>query len=62
MLSSAVEQIEDRVNTATANGVRWGTRSRLAAALSHFPKMEVELELIGSRHNVDLAEDQVDAL
>jgi hypothetical protein len=35
-----------------------GTRSALAAVVSHFP----EVELLGSRCNVDLMEDQMDAL
>jgi hypothetical protein len=34
----------------------------LAAALSHFLELETELELLGSRCNADLNEDQVDAL
>jgi hypothetical protein len=61
-LSSAVELIEDQVDGAAANGVRWGTQSVLAAAVSHFPKLEAELVLLGSRHNAYLIEDQVDAL
>jgi hypothetical protein len=61
-LSSVVELIEDRVDTAAANGVRWGTRPVLAAALSHFLELGAELELLGSGCNADLTEDQVDAL
>jgi hypothetical protein len=34
----------------------------LAAIVFHFPELEAELELLGSEHNADLAEDQVDAL
>jgi hypothetical protein len=34
----------------------------LVAALLHFPGMETELELLESRRNVVLTEDQVDAL
>jgi hypothetical protein len=29
---------------------------------SQFLELEAELELLGSRHNADLTEDQVDAL
>jgi hypothetical protein len=56
-LYSAVELIEDRLHAVTANGVHWGIQSVLVAALSHFPKLETELELLGSRHNADLMED-----
>jgi hypothetical protein len=34
----------------------------LATALSHFLELGAELELLGSRCNVDLTEDHVDAL
>jgi hypothetical protein len=34
----------------------------LVATLSHFSKLGVELELLGSGHNVDLMEDHVNAL
>jgi hypothetical protein len=61
-LSSVAELIEGCVDIAAANGVRWGTMSALATALSHFPKLETELELLGSGCNVDLTEDQVDDL
>jgi hypothetical protein len=33
----------------------------LVAALSHFPELDTELELLGSRRNGDLTKDQVDA-
>jgi hypothetical protein len=57
-LSAVAELLEDRVNAVAANGVRWG----LVATLSHFLKLEAELELLGSRCNMALTEDQVDAL
>jgi hypothetical protein len=44
------------------NGVQWGTQSALVAALLRFPDVKSELELLGSRRNVDLTDDQVDAL
>jgi hypothetical protein len=62
LLSSTTELIEDRVDTAAANGVRWGTRLVLVATLSHFPEFETELVLLRSGRNADLTEDQVDAL
>jgi hypothetical protein len=34
----------------------------LVTALSHFSKLKSTLELLGSRHNVDLIDDLADAL
>jgi hypothetical protein len=51
------EEAENRINTAAANGVRWGTRSALVAILSHLPELEPELELLGSRWDADLSND-----
>jgi hypothetical protein len=56
------ELLWGRINTATANGVRWGTRSVLVAALSHFSELKSELELLRSRHNANQTDDQADAL
>jgi hypothetical protein len=39
-----------------------GSRSALVAAVSHFLKLESELELLGSGCNADLTEDDADAL
>jgi hypothetical protein len=61
-LSVAVELLKGRVNTAAANGVRWVTLSMLVAALSHFSELDAKLELLRSRRNADLRDDQVDAL
>jgi hypothetical protein len=61
-LSMAVELLVGHVDVAAANGVRWETQSALVATLSHFLKLEVELELLGSGRNTDLMEDQVDAV
>jgi hypothetical protein len=61
-LSMAEEVVENRINTVTANGVRRGTRSTLVVALSYFPKLKSKLELLGSRWNADLSDDQADAL
>jgi hypothetical protein len=33
----------------------------MVAALSHFPDLKTELELLGSEHNADLTENQADA-
>jgi hypothetical protein len=61
-LSTVVELLEGRVDAVTTNRVRWGTRSVLVTALSHFPEPEAELELLGSGRNAVLMEDHVDAL
>jgi hypothetical protein len=61
-LSMTVVLLKGRIDAATANGVRWGTRSALVAALLHFSELKFELELLGSGHNVDLTEDQANAL
>jgi hypothetical protein len=61
-LSMIVELLEGRVNVTAANGVHGGTRWVLVAALSHFPGWDIELELLRSGRNVDMTEDQVDAL
>jgi predicted cobalt transporter CbtA len=60
-LSSAVELLEGCIDAIATNGVCWGTRSVLVAALSYFLELGPELELLGSRRNADLTEDQVDA-
>jgi hypothetical protein len=61
-LSTVVELLEGWVDVVTTNRVRWGTRSVLVTALSHFPEPEAELELLGSGRNAVLMEDRVDAL
>jgi hypothetical protein len=62
LLSSTAELLEGHIDATVAYRVRWGTRSALVVALLHFPELEAKLELLGSRHNVDLTEDQVDTL
>jgi hypothetical protein len=61
-LSSTEELFKGRIDVVVANGVRWGTRSTLASALSHFLELGTELELLGSRCSTNLTENQVDAL
>jgi hypothetical protein len=60
-LAMVVEQVENQINTAAANGVRWWTRSALVAILSHFPELEPELDLLGSGRDAKLSDDQVGA-
>jgi hypothetical protein len=52
-----MEEVENRINTTTVNGVRWGIRSTLVAVLSHFLKLEPKLELLESTLDADLNGD-----
>jgi hypothetical protein len=61
-MSTSVELLEGWIDAMTANRVRWGSRSMLVAAVLHFPELKPELELLGSGHDADLTEDEVDAL
>jgi hypothetical protein len=61
-LAEVVKEDENWINTAGANGVRWGTRSALVTILSHFPDLEPELELHGFGHDADLSDDCLGAL
>jgi hypothetical protein len=62
VLSSTAEQIEGRVDAAATNGVNWGSWLALTTVLSHFPELELELELLGSGYNADLTKDEMEAL
>jgi hypothetical protein len=42
------------------NGVHWEARLELTVVLSHFPKQELESELLGSRYNADLTTDEME--
>jgi hypothetical protein len=53
-LSMVAELFEGQIDTAAANGVQWGAQSALVAALSQFMELKTDLELLGSRRNVDL--------
>jgi hypothetical protein len=61
-LSSTTKQIEGCVDAANTNMVHWGVRQALIAVFSHFPKLELELELLGSVYNADLTKDEMEAL
>jgi hypothetical protein len=61
-LAMVAEEVENRINTTVANGVRWGTQSTLVAVLSHFPKLEPELEFLKTGQDADLSDDQANAL
>jgi hypothetical protein len=53
-LSSAADLIEDHVDATSGNKVYWVVWLALIVALSHFPMLEPELELLGSKRNADL--------
>jgi hypothetical protein len=55
-LSSAVDLIEGRVDAVVTNGVHWGAWLALTTALSHFPKLEHEFDLLAFKYNADLTE------
>jgi hypothetical protein len=59
-LSSTVYVIEGHVDAAAANGVHWGSQFALTTILSHFYKLKLELELLGSVYNTDLMKDEMD--
>jgi hypothetical protein len=61
-MSMAAEMLEGRIDAATANGVWWGSRSVLVAAVSHFLDPKTELEVLRSGRNVNLTEDEADAI
>jgi hypothetical protein len=61
-LSPSAELVECRVNAVAINGVPWGARLALTAVLSHFPKPESEMELLGLGYNADLTKDEMEAL
>jgi hypothetical protein len=42
------------------NEVHWEARLALTVVLSHFPKLELESELLGSRYNADLTKDEME--
>jgi hypothetical protein len=61
-LSMVLELLDGRINTVATNGICLWTRSVLVAALSHFLELNSMLVLLESGRNVNLTEDQVDAL
>jgi hypothetical protein len=60
-LSSTVDLIKVHVDAASANGVHWVAQLALTTILSPFPKLEPELEFLGSGYNADLMEGQLEA-
>jgi hypothetical protein len=46
-VSTMVKLLEDRIDVAATNGVRWGSYYVLATAVSHFPELKTDLEVPG---------------
>jgi hypothetical protein len=61
-MSAVMEHLEGWIDVVAANGVRWGSCSTLVATVSHFPELDTDLEVLGSRHDAGLIEDDVNAL
>jgi hypothetical protein len=61
-LSSSSRLTETQVNAMAINGVQWGACLALTVVLSHFPELEVELDLLGSGYNADLTSDEMEVL
>jgi hypothetical protein len=59
---TAVELLESQIKAGAANRVCWGACSILVAVVLHFPELDADLEVLGSRRNVGLMEDEADAL
>jgi hypothetical protein len=53
-MSTTVELLDGRIDTSAANGVHWGSCFALDAAMSHFPELKTELEVLKSGRSVGL--------
>jgi hypothetical protein len=61
-MSMVAELLKGWIDIAAANRVHWGSRSTLVSDMSHFPELTTELEVLRSKHSVDLIDDEADAL
>jgi hypothetical protein len=61
-MSVAAGLLEGPIDATVANGVCWGSRYGLAAAMLHFPELKTEQEVLGSGRISDLKEDEANAL
>jgi hypothetical protein len=59
-LSSITDLIKGHVDAVAANGVHLGAWLALTIVLSHFPELELELDLLGSGYNADLTKDEME--
>jgi hypothetical protein len=55
-MSMVAEWLKGQIDATTANRVHWGSHSALVVAVLHFPELDVDLEVLGSRHNTGLTE------
>jgi hypothetical protein len=60
--STTVVLLEGWIDATSANGVHLGSHSMLVESVSNFPELRLKMELLGSGRNVDLTEDEADAL
>jgi hypothetical protein len=58
-MSLVVERLEGRINTPAANEVYWRSRSALVSTMSHFSELDIDLEVLESRHSAGLTKDEV---
>jgi hypothetical protein len=61
-MSLVAEWLEGQIDATAANGVHWGSRSVLVAAVLHFPELEADMKVLGLGRNAGLIEDKVCAL
>jgi hypothetical protein len=61
-MSAVAGQLDCQIDATTANGVRWGSHSALVAVVSHIPELDADLDVLVSKRNAGLIEDEVDAL
>jgi hypothetical protein len=59
-MSSTADLIEGCADAVATNGVHWGARLVLTAVLSHFPELDLKLELLGFGYNADLTKDEME--
>jgi hypothetical protein len=59
-LSSTVDLIEGCVDVVATNEVHWGAQLALTTVFSHFPELELALELLGFGCNADLIKDEME--
>jgi hypothetical protein len=60
--SMMAELLEDKIDAASANGACWGSHSMLVVVVLHLSELRTDLEVHRSRGNMDLTEDDADAL
>jgi hypothetical protein len=61
-ISTAAEFLEYQIDVAATKKLHWGSHFVLVAAVSHFPKLDTNLEVLGSGCSAGLVEGKVDAL